>query len=106
MTKGPPAARDRVTDPPPPPPVPALMYPAAEVDACIQRLQATIARLERELADALARLAPPVCEAMPEVDEPEPSPEPDRSGDLVGDFLDALHEPGPGLLDGREGNFR
>ncbi len=98
------------------------MYPAAEVEARIKRLEATITRLEGELTDALERAKaaeraswePTPPQAAAEEDEPsaaapavEPDPEP--AGDFLDHFLGALHDPAPAdrtWPDGHEGNFR
>ncbi len=119
MTGEPPGSSDRRTDLPPAP-VAVLMYPAAEVEARIKRLEATITRLEGELADALERAkgaeraawqatAPEAEEHAASAAVPAAAPAPEPAGDFLDHFLGALHDPvpaDPSPSDGQEGNSR
>lgn len=98
------------------------MYPAAEVEARIKRLEATITRLEGELAEALERAkaaerasweptAPQAAaeEDPPSVAAPAAEPYPEPAGEFLDHFLGALHDPVPAdppPSGGHEGNSR
>lgn len=87
-----------------------MMYPAARVEARIRELEATIARLQVELATAQRHLVPPPGPLAAADDETEaPAPPPESPGEVVDHFLDALHgsgSPEPDPPDGHTGNFR